>query len=193
MDQYPYSIPPGYPYAGNAPEKNVNISDGTTVPAQNPYYMSSSTAETTPFGFDTAAPPLQQQQQQQQILQPNAVPIPAGQTNGQMPSGNPVGFIPFDNQATFTDQLLQPPVLPIVAPIPPPSGLEAGYDQQSYVPPGNVCQSVTAPPPLELIQDLSTVTTGEPQLENALSHEPSTTQEVTLENADSITSAADGE
>ncbi|XP_065095572.1 uncharacterized protein LOC135717410 isoform X2 [Ochlerotatus camptorhynchus] len=184
MDQYPYSIPPGYPYAGNAPEKNVNISDGTTVPGQNPYYMNSDTAETASFGFDAAAHP--QQQQQQQIFQPNTVPIPAGQTNGQMPAETPVGFSPFDNQATFTSQLPPAPVLPIGATISPPSGMEGMYDQQSYDPPGKVSQSGMAPPSLDLIQEVSTVAPVEQSLGNAVSNESSTTPEVIQDNAGSI-------
>lgn len=188
MDQYPYSIPPGYPYAGNAPEKNVNISDGTTVPAQNPYYMNTSTTETA-FGFDaaTAAPTLQQQQQQQ-ILHPNAIPIPAGQTNGQIPSGTPVGFNPFDNQTTFTNQLIQPPVLPLVPQIPPPINMEPGYDQPNYDPPRNISHSGLAPSPLELIQEVSTVIPEEQQLDNVFANEPPATQE---ENAESTTSVAE--
>ncbi|XP_062561637.1 protein PFC0760c-like isoform X2 [Armigeres subalbatus] len=156
MDQYPYSIPPGFhPYAGNASEKNTDMPVGTTVPGSNPYYLSGGAAEVSPQ-FEYGPPPTQDQQQE--IVQSN--PIPSAHANGLMASIPPASsaeYNAFSNPAAYAGQF---PATAVEASVTPLVGLEGVYGPQAFDPQALANQSEMSYPPVNppaAAQTLNTV------------------------------------
>ncbi|XP_001659709.2 protein IWS1 homolog [Aedes aegypti] len=173
MDQYPYSIPPGFnSYAGNPPEKNTDLPIESAVPGQNPYFAT----EVPPFGY---VPPMAAQEhhhhQQQHLIPPNPVPIPSVHANGMMPSVPPevtAGFTPYNNMPAYGGQLPDTAVQmpPMVAPV----GIDGMYNAQSfdpqgapsaqpsdfYHPPVSVVNPPAAVPPVDVVEPNATENVG---------------------------------
>lgn len=147
MDQYPYSIPPSYPFAGESADKPATVQNASALQSQNPYFMATGASTDTPFGYVPS-------QQQQQIM--SQTPTQANGLMAQLQSGTAVNYDAYGNQQFQGNTAAGNPIPLMGAPIPsaPSVGMEAMYASQPFVRatvpyPGTTSPEITAMGPVQ--------------------------------------------